>query len=1195
MNKWREIVEKYKYFLLSIAVFCVAGLLLYNEQKNEFNLSSFQDSFLKKEQALNAYTKEILEVLPLNKKSAKNPPFYTYIYKDDSLAYWNSNNLPVSKYTTIQFPTNGLLHLQNGWYYCKTLQRDDVKVCCAFEIKKEFSYENEFLVNQANEELSKSLFDLSFDEEVGKAIYNHKKQFVFSVIPLKNTHVHNHSPFTIIALILAFLILVYSCYERFQHTTQQRIVLLIALMGVRLLLYEINFSDLFNSPDFLSADLFAYNEWFPSFFDLCLNLMTLSFIGLLLFKSVFEFQKKILVWLSIFVLYFIWWLILQAINLVVINSTIPLNLENLFSLNEYSFLFLLLFGLVFISYQQTFTWLTKSILKLQIPINRFAAIFYSVGIIFAILKFRLSNESFVPIILPILLFSANLFYVQKLKFSQKLAFQLIVLGLFSASFVSDLTQLNAEKDKETRILYGNQLSVEQDINLELDFGVIKNDLLQDPLLLSSLKVVPSNLSVSDFGDILEKRHFKGAWESYEMSFNLFDSLGISLISKETQAFEQIEKIILRNGEKSQIDSSLFFIRDAVAGYNYIVRQEVSQAGKHATLIITLKSKRIPEEIGFPRLLLSNKSKVLTSLEKYSIAKYAGNRLIKHFGEYNFPTYLRSFPTPSAAATFIDFEGYNHYYYKKTNNAVIILSTKNKTWFESITSFSYVFSFWGLLLVIIILFSGSKLLVSNALTLAFKIQFVLVLMVVLALLLFGTGSGIFVGRQYQSYTDRIISEKLHSVEEELRGKVSNYNTLNLENNGNYLEGVLLKLSKVFVTDLNIYDPNGYLIASSRPKIFNLGLLGEQINPQALNELKRNNKSFFSHREEIGKLSYISSYLPLYNSEGKLLGYTNLQHFGQQRDFEDQIQQFIVAIINVFILLLAISIIISLIVSNWLTAPLRVLSEKVAALKFGGENEKIAYEGTDEIGTIVRAYNLKLEELEEAARQLAKSERESAWREMAKQVAHEIKNPLTPMKLGIQHLMRSYDPNVEGAKEKLERVFNSLIEQIDGLTRIANEFSNFAKMPEPNKQLCDLIGIIRNTLTLFEMEANNKIHLETNTEELLVNIDKNQWIQVFNNLLKNAIQALVGRENGTVTIHISKDETGKSVMIQISDTGCGISDEQKEKIFIPHFTTKSTGSGIGLSVVKQIIENHGGNIYFESVENEGTTFTVILPIE
>jgi nitrogen fixation/metabolism regulation signal transduction histidine kinase len=395
-------------------------------------------------------------------------------------------------------------------------------------------------------------------------------------------------------------------------------------------------------------------------------------------------------------------------------------------------------------------------------------------------------------------------------------------------------------------------------------------------------------------------------------------------------------------------------------------------------------------------------------------------------------------------------------------------------------------------------------------------------------------------------------------------------------------------------LNIYDPNGYLIASSRPKIFNIGLLAEQINPQALEELKLNNKSFFSNREEIGKLSYISSYLPFYNGEGKMLGYINLQHFGQQRDFEDQIQQFIVAIINVFVLLLAISIIVSLLISNWLTAPLRLLSQKVATLKFGTENQKIAYDGNDEIGTIVKAYNLKLEELEEAALQLAKSERESAWREMAKQVAHEIKNPLTPMKLGIQHLLRSYDPSNEGSKERLERVLNSVIEQIDGLTRIANEFSNFAKMPEPQKETVDLLSVIKNTVTLFEIEDDCALTIETKEINILLKLDKNQWIQVFNNLIKNAIQSLNERKEGKVKITIEKDKLENEVRIEISDNGKGIPAEQLDKIFIPHFTTKSTGSGIGLSVVKQIVENHGGKITFESIENQGTTFTIFLSL-
>ena len=270
----------------------------------------------------------------------------------------------------------------------------------------------------------------------------------------------------------------------------------------------------------------------------------------------------------------------------------------------------------------------------------------------------------------------------------------------------------------------------------------------------------------------------------------------------------------------------------------------------------------------------------------------------------------------------------------------------------------------------------------------------------------------------------------------------------------------------------------------------------------------------------------------------------------------------------------------------------MSQKVATLKFGIENQKIAYDGNDEIGTIVKAYNLKLEELEEAALQLAKSERESAWREMAKQVAHEIKNPLTPMKLGIQHLLRSYDPSNEGSKERLERVLNSVIEQIDGLTRIANEFSNFAKMPDPQKVEIDLLGIISNSATLFEMEENCTIEIHSEESLLLLKIDKDQWIQVFNNLIKNAIQSLNERKDGKVSISVKKRQETNQIVIQVSDNGTGIPNEQKDKIFIPHFTTKSTGSGIGLSVVKQIVENHGGKISFESIENEGTTFTIVL---
>jgi len=1194
MSSGFQILEKYKYFLLSILIFCSSLLILEFDKQPTFNQNKFQTSFLKKEKEQLLVCQKLLDNNQIEKLNIENTKFFIYKYLDDSLVYWNSNQLPISKFASIQFPENGILHLQNGWYYSKIVQVDKTIYCVVFELKKEYSYENQFLVNQVNSDLSACEFTISLEEDVGFPILNSKRKYIFSVVPsLENKHKQS-SPFTIVLLVISFLIFVYACYKFSKNSIVRNVVFLISVIALRLLLFTVSFGSIFGNADFLSADLFAYNKWFPSFLDLCINIILLSFFVLSLLNLIYKLKIKSIVWFQIPLLFVLWWLILKTIHLVIVNSTIPLDLENLFQLNEFSFLILLSFGILFSVYQKLFFWLVRSIHDSQINISLFTSLFFLFGIIFAIYRISLNDEFIIPLILPILLFFANLFFYRKENFGQKLSFQLLILGLFSTSFVSDLSQNNNRKDKETRMLFGNQLAVEQDINLELEFSKIKNKLIVDPLIVSTMRTEQPNLSVSDFGDILEKRHFKGLWEGYEMNFNLFDSSKISLITKDAQGLESILKIIERNGEISQIDSSIYFIRDAVSGYNYIINQKINLNGKSADLYITLKSKRIPEEIGFPRLLLSEKSKVLTSLEKYSIAKYTSNKLIKHYGEFNFPTYLQAFPVPAKNQSFLDFEGYNHYFFKKNNKSLIILSIQNRSWFELVTSFSYVFSFWGLLLLVGSLFVGRKFLANNSLTLAFKIQFVLVLLVVLALLLFGTGSGVFVGRQYQDFTNRIITEKLHSVEEEIRGKVSNYKELQQDENGNYLENILMKLSKVFVTDLNIYDTNGYLIASSRPKIFNIGLLGEQINPKAFNELKQHNKSYFSNREEIGKLSYISSYLPFYNGEGSLLGYINLQHFGQQQDFEDQIQEFIVAIINVFILLLAISIIISLLVSNWLTAPLRVLSQKVADLKFGIQNEKIAYEGNDEIGTIVKAYNLKLEELEQAALQLAKNERESAWREMAKQVAHEIKNPLTPMKLGIQHLMRSYDPSIEGSKERLERVLTSVIEQIDGLTRIANEFSNFAKMPEPSKESCDIVGIIKSTVTLFESEANCVISLDSQEEEIHVVIDKNQWIQVFNNLIKNAIQSLYETTNGKVEIKVRKI-TSNAISIEVSDNGIGIPNDQKDKVFIPHFTTKSTGSGIGLSVVKQIVENHGGTISFESTPSIGTTFTIRLNLE
>jgi nitrogen fixation/metabolism regulation signal transduction histidine kinase len=333
------------------------------------------------------------------------------------------------------------------------------------------------------------------------------------------------------------------------------------------------------------------------------------------------------------------------------------------------------------------------------------------------------------------------------------------------------------------------------------------------------------------------------------------------------------------------------------------------------------------------------------------------------------------------------------------------------------------------------------------------------------------------------------------------------------------------------------------------------------------------------------------LPFFNSDGKLLAFVNLQHFGQQQELESQIQQFLVAIINVFMLLLAISVILAIVMSNWVTKPLRFLQTNLSLIQFGKKNQIINYDKNDEIGILIREYNTKLVELEQTADQLAKSERESAWRDMAKQVAHEIKNPLTPMKLSIQQMMRVFEKENPAAKEKVDRLANSLIEQIDGLTRIANEFSNFAKMPSPVLENVELIQTIKNVISIFEQEGVS-ILFDANVPVLEMNADKDQIIRAINNLLQNSIQAFDSNENGVIKIKLEVQET--ICKITISDNGKGIPEDRQNKVFVPYFTTKSTGTGIGLSITKQIIENHNGKIYFESKENSGTFFYIELPL-
>ncbi len=451
------------------------------------------------------------------------------------------------------------------------------------------------------------------------------------------------------------------------------------------------------------------------------------------------------------------------------------------------------------------------------------------------------------------------------------------------------------------------------------------------------------------------------------------------------------------------------------------------------------------------------------------------------------------------------------------------------------------------------------------------------------------------RQYKSRQTELLEEKIQSVYVELIHKLEFETDLHHWTSDQYfnLNELLQQFSNVFYTDINLFDSDGHLLATSRPEIFDMDLTGNMMDAVAYKEMGVLKRSEYIHDEHIGGLKYLSAYVPFVNSENKMLAYLNLPYFTRQDELTREITNLVVAIINIVVLLSLLSFSIAVFMSNRITHPLRLLQDNIARISLSETNEKIDYEGRDEIGSLVEEYNMMVDELKNSAELLARSERESAWREMAKQIAHEIKNPLTPMKLGIQHLQRIWNSDDEQREEQVAKITRTLIEQIDNLSAIATEFSNFAKMPVANNVTLDLVDLLKDAISLFQEYDKYTIVLNTgDLAHVYIYADKEQVNRVLINLIKNAMQSFSEGREGRIDIRLQL--TGNNALISVADRGKGIPENIRDSLFQPNFTTKSSGMGMGLAIVKSIVETAGGKIWYETEMKKGTTFYVLLPL-
>ena len=662
--------------------------------------------------------------------------------------------------------------------------------------------------------------------------------------------------------------------------------------------------------------------------------------------------------------------------------------------------------------------------------------------------------------------------------------------------------------------------------------------------------------------------------------------------------------------------------------------------------VELTLKKLTSYSVLPELLVDQKFFEPGLATELSYAGYNHGHLVYSEGDFD---YANRLPTallaePRLYTTGLPRQGYHHFAVRGSLDRTVVVTTATYSLSDWLANFSFQFllsSFLWLLLSGLVLLARGRAV--PRLNFSTRIQLLLNVGIVVPLLVVSVATASQLIDSYQRDLARTYERRGQLALESLRRQ---RHLLSDTTARSTLAALAKNVAALTETDLNLYDAHGELLASSQPLIFDAGLLGPLLNPQAMVSLRERNRPRALLTERAGSLSFNALYLPVragagevvvadlaghalgYGSGSKLkpmagavipkqrpndealtddiamptgpiLGYVGIPFFDSEKELNTKLTELFTTILNIFTLMFLLFLGLAFVAARQLTAPLKLITEKLTQTTLTGENELLDYRSSDdEIGLLVREYNAMLTKLEASKRELAAQEKEAAWREMARQVAHEIKNPLTPMKLSLQFLQKAIAERRPNAEELISRISQTLITQIDVLSDIATSFSTFTNLPAMRPERLDVAAVLRRCAALHQPDIDDgalALHLPPDAETglYLVYADENLLVRTFNNLLINARQAVPEGRAPHIDVSLEALGTG-SVRVAIRDNGAGIAEEVREKIFVPNFTTKASGSGIGLAVAKRGIESAGGKIWFETEVGQGTDFFIELPL-
>lgn len=1105
-----------------------------------------------------------------------------YLFNNDSLIFWNNAQLPVNSALKQLSQPAGLLKLTFGFYLYHKLEKGSYKAYASCVVKPVYDLQNLYLKNHFSE-WTKIPKGIELNEKTGTGadvILNNSKLF-----SLKGEEDYYFNPrvteFCAVLFLIGFLVLMICLLVLFKQNNSYK-ALFFCLLPLIIFKVIIGLKPTLLAHTFLYdlrlfADAHSYLN--GTLADLVYNSIALLFISVMLHLR-FHFAKsnteKIIRMLIMFLLVLvIVWQYNHSIKSLVENSTLSFDFLSVFNIRFAAVIALLSIVFnslaLFVALYRTCSFFDKSKLTGFIQFLIFSFLICIAAHIVS------PMDNFIQDLWPFL-FAIVLYALLKLQY-QKFSLGLGILILVMSAVTSAFFNYYLDKDEKQLLKeLSYSLSERQDPLLESEFLGLPEKIANDEKLKVLMAFLPG--SEKEIVQVFKQKFFTGYFTRYNIDFSLFDPNCKPLLMP-AQAILLNEGFFedqIKFNSDSTYSPGLFFVKTYKKNSRYIGKIKIEDK----SLYVLLEPKQFEELGSFPDLLL-DQSQQKEDLKNASYAVYRTEQNTNRYGDFNYPYYFRD-----SASLANSQKDYVHHFYSTDESTQIIISKKAKNWNYRFTYNSYLFLFFSVV-SFICYYIYAYLFTSNFrnASLTRRIQTIVIVLLLLAMSAVGITSGNLVSRQFETDNIRQLQEKTQIIINEL-GTQFKPEELFSSTQKDLVNLKLKELTHLFNTDISLFDDSGNLYNTSQPKLYEKGLAATIANPKAYFNLKENRVSAYSDTEMAGTLKYLSFYTPVFNSKKELLGFVNLPYFARQSDLVNELSGIISALINVYVILFVISILAGLILAGYITKPLRLIKQQIANITLGKQNETINWTSNDEVGKLVNEYNNMLLKLEHSANLLAQSEREGAWREMAKQVAHEIKNPLTPMKLNLQYLQHLMKNNPADFKEKFEKTSASIIEQIDTLAGIATEFSNFAKLPGTHLQEINLTEIINSTVHLFDKEASNIIRNNLPTEDLWVTGDKEQALRVFNNIIKNAIHATEEVKEPLIKISAIISDTICKVIIE--DNGCGIPTSMRDKIFEPNFTTKSTGSGLGLAIVKSIMNSFGGRIYFESQENKGTTFYI-----